>query len=311
MNISKKVPGGLFQPQTLEVDERIFEKNLRLVDEPLVNDNDKLFLEKPELNKNSLIPEAVLPSISVIPDPGLCVKTKNVEGIKVFINVCKVEAIPPARPISEEALQNIIISEDYNTDYKIPMSLGAPHQVQDKSGKDSFACDVAVNSVWYEQTMENSLTFTTFLVNLAMEGLCDKYGDVCNLDRQNWCILKNKKYYGKLQRHTIQQRATMSKIQELNDDGLKPSRTKKMITPIKETPELLLIKEEGLLKATITLPKIFKKNEVVLELGVDRLVLHSEIYALDIFLPFDVDHDDCEATFHRDKHDLMVSMKIK
>lgn len=311
MNISKKVPGGLFQPQTLEVDERIFEKNLRLVDETLVNDNDKLFLEKPELNKNSLIPEAVLPSISVIPDPGLCVKTKNVEGIKVFINVCKVEAIPPARPISEEALQNIIISEDYNTDYKIPMSLGAPHQVQDKSGKDSFACDVAVNSVWYEQTMENSLTFTTFLVNLAMEGLCDKYGDVCNLDRQNWCILKNKKYYGKLQRHTIQQRATMSKIQELNDDGLKPTRTKKMITPIKETPELLLIKEEGLLKATITLPKIFKKNEVVLELGVDRLVLQSEIYALDIFLPFDVDHDDCEATFHRDKHDLMVSMKIK
>jgi hypothetical protein len=53
---------------------------------------------------------------------------------------------------------------------------------------------------------ENSLTFTTFVVNLAMEGLCDKYGDQVNLDRQNWTILKNKKYMGTLQRHHIQQR---------------------------------------------------------------------------------------------------------
>ena len=39
-----------------------------------------------------------------------------------------------------------------------------------------------------------------------MEGLCDKYGDVVNLDKQNWIILKNKKYMGELQRHHIQQR---------------------------------------------------------------------------------------------------------
>ena len=51
-----------------------------------------------------------------------------------------------------------------------------------------------------------SLTFTTFVINLAMEGLCDKYGDQVNLDRQNWTILKNKKYMGTLQRHHIQQR---------------------------------------------------------------------------------------------------------
>ncbi len=40
-----------------------------------------------------------------------------------------------------------------------------------------------------------------------MEGLCEKYGDVVNLDRQNWSILKNKKYMGRLQRHRIQRRA--------------------------------------------------------------------------------------------------------
>ena len=76
-----------------------------------------------------IIPDAELPSISVIPDPGLCVKTKNLEGIKVFINVCKIEAIPPAKPITEEALQSIIVAEDYNSDFQIPMSLGAPRKV--------------------------------------------------------------------------------------------------------------------------------------------------------------------------------------
>ena len=70
MNISKKNPGGIFQPHTLEVDERIFDKNLRIVDE--INEgnvNSQLF-EKPQSSKNSLLPETPLPSISVIPDPG-------------------------------------------------------------------------------------------------------------------------------------------------------------------------------------------------------------------------------------------------
>ena len=53
--------------------------------------------------------------------------------------------------------------------------------------------------------MVNSITFTTFVINVAMEGLCEKYGDEVNLDRQNWIILKNKKYLGTLQRHHIQQ----------------------------------------------------------------------------------------------------------
>ena len=53
--------------------------------------------------------------------------------------------------------------------------------------------------------MVNSIAFTTFVINVAMEGLCEKYGDEVNLDRQNWVILKNKKYLGTLQRHHIQQ----------------------------------------------------------------------------------------------------------
>ena len=51
-------------------------------------------------------------------DPGMCVKTKNIAGDKVFLNFCKVHAIPPAKPISENALQDIIAHENYNSDYR-------------------------------------------------------------------------------------------------------------------------------------------------------------------------------------------------
>ena len=50
--------------------------------------------------------------------PGMCVKTKNIAGDKVFINFCKVNAIPPAKPISENALQDIIANENYDSDYR-------------------------------------------------------------------------------------------------------------------------------------------------------------------------------------------------
>ena len=130
------------------------------------------------------------------------------------------------RPITEDQLQNIIAEEDYATDFKIPMSLGEPREERDKAGGLCHCADVAVNAAWYEDTMQGNLTFTTFLVQVAMEGLCEKYGDVANLDRQNWAILKNKKYMGAVQRHRIQQRASGSKIKELpsprNDGGKAP-----------------------------------------------------------------------------------------
>jgi len=324
MNTSKRVPGGLFQPQKLEISPNF--SNLKIIED----DNNVNSIMGRNIAKGpnpKIIPDAELPSISVIPDPGLCVKTKNLEGTKVFINVCKIEAIPPAKPITEEALQSIIVAEDYNSDFQIPMSLGAPRKEQDKSGKDCFACDVAINSLWYDQTMVDSLTFTTFLVNLAMEGLCDKYGDSCNLDRQNWSILRNKRYMGKLQRHTIQQRAKMNKIEEMDHfststsaaDQMKPLKSKTLITPMKDTPDIVLVKT-GLesvgdntpkLHATIALPKILNKHQLSLEINEDRLVLQSEFYFLDIFLPVDISTDDIVATFHRDKHELVIEMVIK
>lgn len=295
-----------FLPQTLEVDEQIFDRNLKIVE-----DANQMYSKASTVKqRQQLLPEKPMPSVQVCPDPGMCVKTKNVAGQKVFVNLCKIQEIPPARPISEERLQEIILSEDYSSDYRVPMSLGAPRTEKDKSGKDCVACDVAVNSVWYDQTMENSLTFTTFVVGLAMEGLCEKYGDECNVDRQNWSILKNKRYMGKIQRHVIQQRPGITGIQEIQDNST--TNLNEKVVKIKPEFEIVKADEEEFLVATIMLPKVQNLADLSLDLGEDRLVLEARNagYVLDIFLPYNLCQDECGAQFHRDKKVLTVTMPL-
>ena len=48
----------------------------------------------------------------------MCVKTKNLKSAKVFINICKIQEIPPAPPLSEEKLKNVIAMEDYSSDFR-------------------------------------------------------------------------------------------------------------------------------------------------------------------------------------------------
>ena len=66
MNISNS---GVFQAKTLEVDESLFDKSLRIIDSGgpssgMVN-NPTCFDEK-----KTLFPEQDLPSVAVVPDPG-------------------------------------------------------------------------------------------------------------------------------------------------------------------------------------------------------------------------------------------------
>ena len=60
----------------------------------------------------------MIPIFKVTPTPGMCIKTKNVKDEKVFINLCKIQEIPPAPPLSEEKLKDIIASEDYSSDFR-------------------------------------------------------------------------------------------------------------------------------------------------------------------------------------------------
>jgi hypothetical protein len=124
-----KMAARSFMPQTLDVDESILESNLRVIEAdptetalfggqmtPAASSSAKAKASR------SLLPSDDLPSVDVTPDAGLCVKTKNVAGKKVFLNLCRVAQIPPAPPMTEEKLAKIIGEEDYNSDYRYNVS---------------------------------------------------------------------------------------------------------------------------------------------------------------------------------------------
>ena len=184
-------------------------------------------------------------------------------------------------------------------------------------------------------------------VQVAMEGLCEKYGDVVNLDRQNWSILKNKKYMGAVQRHRIQQRASASKIKELSSssDGEKAplirevvdsdrpakselaSKASAVVRPplatyplrnSEQTPKFILTKEPkesddpDFLVAEVELPGVRSVRELLVEVGEDRIVVEARKcgHLLDVFVPFDIDQDAVGAEFHRDKQVLTLTMPL-
>jgi len=344
--MSKNGNPGYFLPQTLDVDERIFDRNLRIIDgdeaSGFVGENEMVSHSKAPFGFNSkiselqsLFPSPDYPSVEVTPSPGVVIKTKNVKGEKVFINLCKIPSIPPAAPLSEEELIKIIEAENYSSSYRVPMSLGAPREEVDKGGNPCIVSDVALNSVWFEETLEHSLVFTAFVVTLAMEGLCDKYGDQVNCDRKGWNVLKNKKYMGKIQRHKIQQRGDRIKEIVKNQQTLKAQHetsfprllSAKNPTIIQEldsqkaqtkSPKFKLIREPpgqdkcpDFIIAEIQLPLVKCTREITLDLGEDRIILESRpAYSLDIFLPLYINQEEVSAEFHRDNKILTITMPI-
>ena len=195
------------------------------------------------------------------------------------------------------------------------------------------------------------LSAEIFLINVLVSSLIKlfkftqlhkKVGDFSNFCRlqKTWTSspsfikdTESKKFLptlGKVQRHTIQQRASATKIQEVvnsemekkdigKTDLITPLSTtisKPLISQVKEKPELLLIKQPHdasnphEMIATLKLPKILSKDELLLELGPDRLLLQSDMYLLDIFLPFNIYPEQSTAEFHRDERHLKVQMKV-
>ena len=93
--------GGVFQPARLEVDGGILDRSLQILPPPSGMDAEaeKLFAAAPAARAPilSATDAALLPALDVTPEPGICVKTRNLAGGKVFVNVCKINEIPPAR----------------------------------------------------------------------------------------------------------------------------------------------------------------------------------------------------------------------
>ena len=68
------------------------------------------------------------------------------------------------------------------------------------------------------------------------------------------------------------------------------------------------------LDAKIELPGVSSKQEIMLDVGEDRLVCEATSknhkYTMDIFLPYKLDQDNCNADFYRENHLLCIKIPV-
>ncbi|XP_044526942.1 PIH1 domain-containing protein 1 [Gracilinanus agilis] len=243
------------------------------------------------LNAKSPMPD----SQQIQPKPGFCVKTRSPEG-KVFINVCQSDSIPAPADLSEQEL--LCVLEGDQAAFRIPMSLGEPHAELDRGGNGCTAYDVAINSDFYKKLRSNDF-FLEFFVMVAMEGLEDKYGTQLN---REWRLLKYRPFLGSISQQNIrtQSQSRPPTIQELGDGT-------------EDLPLRLWLEAPDLLLAEVVLPKVTSARELSLQLGGDRLILGAPgaPYHMDIFVPHDIDQEQCRAAFNQKSKTLMISMPLQ
>lgn len=146
---------------------------------------------------------------------GFCIKTRELAGNgKVFINICQTDAIPPPKDITTAELQEILESDEPG-DYRVPMSIGETRIESDKKGEKAKVCDVAINPSFFNK-VTSIPEFKNFFLAIVFHGLQDKY----NLDFvEEKIILQNRKAFGTLQTHRIQQREIEQKMAANGSDA--------------------------------------------------------------------------------------------
>ena len=157
-----------FAPARLEVDPSILDTNLLVVggrdEEQLASLLPPSLLPTSKVEElDSLLPAPDYPSVTAVPRPGICVKTRNAAGAKFFLNLCKLAEVPPPPPMEAAELERMIAEEDYSNLWRVPMSLGQPRQEGDKAGSECWAAEVAVNAAWFDSTMKESEVYTSTL----------------------------------------------------------------------------------------------------------------------------------------------------
>ncbi|RXG59045.1 PIH1 domain-containing protein 1 [Armadillidium vulgare] len=287
----------------LEIDESIIKKQL------VLNEGANEELE-------SLFPKEAQHSAIIKPTPGFCVKTKdNSNQQKAFVNVCTSDAVPAPEDISNDELLAILESED-PTDFR---------------GKNiCCAYDVIINPGFLNKLKDNPL-FENFFMIVTIESLEEKYN--VSLDKNSWVTLKNKKYHGNMTEQRV--RTTYPLIQELSGikswsskdfgppdsekgfkktkiEELPPSepplmkevKTTKLSTEerIKKRPKFEIIgkcqvNDRECLKAEVAMPSLVGDATFELSIGEDRIVLETEEYFLDEFIPYTLDAKNSRAFF--------------
>ncbi|XP_041351978.1 PIH1 domain-containing protein 1-like isoform X2 [Gigantopelta aegis] len=266
-----------------------------------------------------------VPCIKVVPKPGFCVKTGSKNKEKIFINVCTSENVPEAKDLTEKELIDLLQSDD-PTGFRIPMSIGEPHAEVDKGGKGCTAYDVVVNPKFYTKIQTNG-TFQRFFLHVMVEGIENKFDMELSTE---FVILKNRKSVGTLQEQNIRKESKpfimeMDNANSSHTLSETMTRNKPLIEEVKmpeakkgAEPKFTIVQEpaEGhpeFLVAEIHLPLIKTSNTLTLDVGEDRILLdtRSNVYYLDIYLPFNIIQEECGSQFNRETKMLTITMPVQ
>ncbi|KAK3866695.1 hypothetical protein Pcinc_027784 [Petrolisthes cinctipes] len=269
---------------------------------------------------------------------GVCVKTRDSSGEKVFVNVCTSPQVPVPEDLTDKELLAILES-DQPSDFRVPMSIGKPHDEKDKSGGVCVAYDVIINPQFLDKISDNPL-FHNFFMICMLEALEEKYSS--SLDKNGWTLLKNKKYLGEMSDQNI--RTSLPLVQQLSgarkwtpsnlppystsstSGPPAPSQSQSLITELstkpltsqkleKPQPKFLLRREreEGgneTLVAEVDFPSQVTGKGVDVRVGEDRLVVEGSDGLLDVFLPLKLDNATPNAHFVTSTRVLVVRVPI-
>ncbi|XP_065647211.1 PIH1 domain-containing protein 1 isoform X2 [Hydra vulgaris] len=260
----------------------------------------------------------------VTPKPGWCLKTNVDSGEKVFINICTSDLVLKPKDLTENEVRKIVESED-PTKFRIPMGIGEPHKEKDKSDKDVNAYDIVIHPEFFEKCKKIQF-FKEFFIMLVFEGIENKFN--ISLSRE-YRILKNRKAVGSLRMQNVRSKATPvimdmdSSMYELEKEAIAQQKfsisevsTKKLSLKTNLTPPTYTVIQEpphgypNFLVIEIDLLKENSSTNFQLDVGEDCLIFQSNIYFLDITLPFNVDNEQTGAQYHCKTKKLTVTMPV-
>eukprot|EP00056_Hartaetosiga_gracilis_P018951 m.12469 g.12469 ORF g.12469 m.12469 type:complete len:340 (+) comp7216_c0_seq1:47-1066(+) len=240
------------------------------------------------------------------PIPGFCVKTNVESGEKIFINVCHSALLPSPPSISDEELALVIANED-NSKFRIPMSIGTAHVEADNHGKPSRAFDVVLNSSVIER-LKTREGMKEFLIELAMCQIEAK-NDMA-LNRQ-YKVLLRRKSMGKLAPQLCRVKTKVQSISRSDAAVVSESEEESFKGP---QPEYTMIKEPPsgppeFLIFEFKLPKLKSTKTVSLDCGETRMVVHARpsTYYIDLDLKWSIRPHDTFAQFNRKTKVLTVT----
>ena len=241
----------------------------------------------------------------VRPSKGFCVKFRRIDEAdrKAFINVCHTSEIPEPADITQEELTKLLESDDAAS-YRVPLSLGVPHDELDKKGEACTAYDVIINTNFYRKCLKQSV-FKEFVTLLAAQGVEDKYSVA--LSREDYVTLLNRKYVGSMPQHYIRDRGTTKPTPLIDEVETSRQEVKAEGPAVCKTPanvRLNRVQKPGRcvehLVADINMPKLKSAKEINLDMAKDRILVKRVATtkpAVDLYLPLEIDVDAVKAQF--------------